>query len=168
MPDILESYLTWLKDMADVEQVGEYWKVSLPYLDRHNDYCCVWVSKEDEHHYRLSDDGEICQDFRLAGCDLNEPTRIRTLAIQTIRGLGLPAGMIDQKEFSIVVHSKELGSKLNVMMMAIVSLSQLAEVAVWQNAGKMTRLACQSPQGVRHNLGKKKASNMHDDRREPT
>lgn len=164
MPDIVESYLGWLKDMAHVEQGDDSVYVSLPYLDRHNDYCGVWISQEDEHHYRLSDDSRISREFRSVGCNLNEPTRIRTLVVNTLTSFNLPVEWVDAKEFIIVVHSKELPGKLNSMLQAMVILSHLAEVAVWAPNLKESRMS----RTMKSNPVAGEIFARHDDLREPT
>ena len=88
MQKLIDKYVQWLKDKSTLRQVDEEWvELTTPYLDRHNDYLQLYVSRT-ENGYRLTDDGYIISDLRSSGCDLETEKR-RELLEMTLNVFGI-------------------------------------------------------------------------------
>lgn len=73
--NLVDSYLVWLKDRTVLRQIDDWFEITTPYLDRHNDYLQIYAKKH-LGGYVLSDDAYTIQDLKLSGCDLESDKRI--------------------------------------------------------------------------------------------
>ncbi|MDQ1610391.1 MAG: hypothetical protein QOG00_322 [Pyrinomonadaceae bacterium] len=87
LTNLVEQYLGWLKDRTYLRPVGDWFEITTPYLDRHNDYLQIYAKKENGY-YLLTDDGYTLQDLRLAGCELDTEKRLALLH-QTLNGFNV-------------------------------------------------------------------------------
>jgi hypothetical protein len=85
--ELLNQYISWLRDKTSLRQVKDWIEITTPYLDRHNDYLQIYVRKEDGQ-FLLTDDGYILEDLELSGCKLESPKRQQLLHI-TLNGFGV-------------------------------------------------------------------------------
>lgn len=84
---LIDEYLSWLRDRTVLAQHGEWIEITTPFLDRHNDHLQVYA-KEEGDRILLTDDGYIIQDLKLSGCELNSKKR-RDLLETTLKGFGV-------------------------------------------------------------------------------
>ncbi|MGO9122006.1 MAG: DUF1829 domain-containing protein [Desulfomonilaceae bacterium] len=85
--ELLDQYVSWLRDKTSLRQVKDWIEITTPYLDRHNDYLQIYVRKDDGQ-FLLTDDGYILEDLELSGCKLESPKRQQLLHI-TLNGFGV-------------------------------------------------------------------------------
>jgi len=86
--DLMNKYADWVRDRSVLRQVNtEYVEITTPYLDRHNDYLQLYVRRENGG-YLLTDGGEVVDDLRSSGCDLDTKRRQHLLRI-TLNGFGI-------------------------------------------------------------------------------
>ena len=85
--ELLDRYVSWLRDKTSLRQVKDWIEITTPYLDRHNDYLQIYVRKENGQ-FLLTDDGYILEDLELSGCKLESPKRQQLLHI-TLSGFGV-------------------------------------------------------------------------------
>src|SRR5512137_2034233 len=99
---LLDAYYAWLKDKTALRQIDDWVEITTPYLDRHNDYLQMYVTKKKDGErkdgdYILTDDGYIIEDLRQSGCNLDSPKRIALLHT-TLNGFGIRLGKGDVLE----------------------------------------------------------------------
>ncbi|MCA1567622.1 MAG: DUF1829 domain-containing protein [Acidobacteria bacterium] len=85
--NLVGDYLGWLKDRTLLRQVDDWFEITTPFLDRHNDYLQIYAKKQDGY-YILTDDGYTMQDLRMAGCELDTDKRLALLH-QTLNGFNV-------------------------------------------------------------------------------
>jgi hypothetical protein len=85
--DLLDRYLSWLKDRTSLRQVDDWVEITTPYLDRHNDYLQIYARRQDGG-YLLTDDGYVIEDLQQCGCGLDSPKR-QSLLHMTLNGFGV-------------------------------------------------------------------------------
>ena len=56
---MINDYTDWLNSGFTAVQVGEYYELTTPYLDRYNDHMQIYVKQESNGSYLLTDDGDI-------------------------------------------------------------------------------------------------------------
>ena len=66
---LINSYITWLKSEITFKQIGEYYKITTPYLDTANDYLEIYVKQEKDNIF-FSDDGYIINNLEMRGIKL--------------------------------------------------------------------------------------------------
>ncbi|WP_435005142.1 DUF1828 domain-containing protein [Tundrisphaera lichenicola] len=125
--DLLKTYLEWLGTQASQEQLDGGWSsITLPYLDRHNDYLQVFIREEFEG-VRITDDGRIIRDLANIGCDLKAVgTKRRRLASTILRGMGLDIDAIDTGEITTNAVNGDFAGKLHSVLMSMMAIDGLA------------------------------------------
>ena len=66
------GYWNWLNQETEFRIVENFVEITTPYLDRHNDYLRIYITREDGI-FLLSDHGYVIEDLELSGCNLDEP-----------------------------------------------------------------------------------------------
>lgn len=84
---LLDQYWDWLKDRTILHKVEDWYEITTPHLDRHNDYIQIYVRKSGDG-FLLTDHGYILDDLEMSGCPINTPRRQEILAT-TLRGFGV-------------------------------------------------------------------------------
>ena len=78
--DFIGTYIKWLKDNMSVKNMrDDVVELTVPFVDRHNDYLQIYISKKD-NEFILSDDGYTINDLKLSGLDIDTPNRRITLS----------------------------------------------------------------------------------------
>src|SRR5690242_18383797 len=95
---LMDQYLTWLREKTTLRQVNDSVEVTTPYLDRHNDYLQFYV-KQNGGGFILTDDGYIIEDLRQSGCKLDTSKR-QDLLKMTLNGFG-----VKQENDALTVHA---------------------------------------------------------------
>jgi len=84
---LLDQYITWLKDKTTLREVNDWVEITTPYLDRHNDCLQIYARRENSG-YVLTDDGYILEDLQQSGCSLDSVKR-KALLTMTLNGFGV-------------------------------------------------------------------------------
>src|SRR3989338_5923206 len=83
----VNNYLDWLKGEITTNKVGDWIEVTTPFLDRHNDYIQIYVTKKNGSYF-MTDDGYTISDLEISGCELDSPHRKNLLDV-TLNGFGV-------------------------------------------------------------------------------
>lgn len=84
---LAEQYHCWLKEKTRVRQIEGWVEITLPYLDRHNDYLQIYA-KAENGRILLTDDGCTIQDLIQTGCRPDSGRRKELLAM-TLKAFGI-------------------------------------------------------------------------------
>ena len=84
---LIDKYLSWLRDKTTLRQIGEWTEITTPYVDRHNDFLHIYA-KRGNGGFLLTDDGYVIKDLRQSGCALESAKRQQLLKI-TLNGFGV-------------------------------------------------------------------------------
>ena len=77
---ISSAYLDWLKSETIETDLGNgYTEITVPFLDRHNDYIQIYVKKSADDIFRLSDDTYTITDLQVSGIDFKSEKRKKIL-----------------------------------------------------------------------------------------
>ena len=92
---LIDGYWRWLRDKTAVKQINDWYEITTPYLDRHNDYIQIYVRKNGVG-YILTDDGATLADLEQSGCSLDSAKRQEILH-SILNGFGVKehAGAIE-------------------------------------------------------------------------
>lgn len=63
---LINDYMKWLKSEITFDKIGEYYEITLPYLDEANDYLQIYVRQKDGVVY-FTDDGVAVHSLKLKG-----------------------------------------------------------------------------------------------------
>jgi hypothetical protein len=123
--NLIDSYLTWLKDKTILRQGKDWVEITTPYLDRHNDYLQIYAKRQNGN-YLLTDDGYVLEDLDQSGCKLESPKRQALLKI-TLNGFG-----VQEKEGRLEVHasSDNFSLRKHNLIQAMLAVNDLFYLAV--------------------------------------
>jgi len=122
---LLENYLSWLKDTTTLRQVEEWVEITTPYLDRHNDYLQIYIKRQNGD-YLLSDDGYILGDLERSGCKLDTPKRLALLTM-TLNGFGV---QLANGELTIRASQDNFAQKKHNLIQAMLAINDLFYLAM--------------------------------------
>lgn len=122
---LLENYLSWLKDTTTLRQVEEWVEITTPYLDRHNDYLQIYIRRQNGD-YLLTDDGYILGDLERSGCKLDTPKR-HALLTMTLNGFGV---QLANGELTIRASQDNFAQKKNNLIQAMLAINDLFYLAM--------------------------------------
>ncbi len=122
--ELMDKYLTWLKDKTAIRQMGEYVEITTPYLDRHNDYLQIYARKEDDS-FLLTDDGYILNDLEMSGCRIDTPKRQQLLKL-TLNGFGVQN---KGREIQVLANSDNFALKKHNLVQAMLAINDMFYLA---------------------------------------
>ena len=119
-----KQYLDWLEDEITFRQSGQTVEVSVPFLDRHNDYMQFYVERQN-HGWLLTDYGYTVDDLEMCGCPLNTPKRQALLKV-TLNGFG-----VEHKDGELRVKANEenYAQKKHSLLQAMLAVNDLFYLA---------------------------------------
>jgi len=122
---LLENYLSWLKDTTTLRQVEEWVEITTPYLDRHSDYLQIYIKRQNGN-YILTDDGYILGDLERSGCKLDTPKR-HALLTMTLNGFGV---QLVNGELTIRASQENFAQKKHNLIQAMLAINDLFYLAM--------------------------------------
>ena len=118
----INQYFTWLKDRTTVKQVNNWVGITVPFLDKHNDYIQIYV-KEENNDFMLTDGGYILADSCQTGGDLEK--RINSL----ISGFGVHIEYASLSAFlTINAGADNFAMQLNNLIQAMLAVNLLEDL----------------------------------------
>lgn len=88
--DLKNNYINWLNENIDHYEVRtNVYRLSLPFLDRHNDMLDIYILKQDDDSFIITDDGNTINDLLFSGFDLFNSKRRKELFSQIINSFGV-------------------------------------------------------------------------------
>ena len=121
---ILDEYLDWLREHSEVRTVGEWEEITVPFLDRHNDYLQVYVKRHDGD-VLFTDDGYTVIDLEQSGCSLTSPKR-RGLLDLTLNGFGVK---LDNDSLVVKATAGDAARKMHNLVQAMLAVDDLFYLA---------------------------------------
>ncbi|MGE5340379.1 MAG: DUF1828 domain-containing protein [Candidatus Omnitrophota bacterium] len=121
MKNLIDDYLKWLKERTIINPIGEWYEITTPFLNRHNDYIQIYAKKETEDRIILTDDAETLNEMELSGFNLNSPRNKRELEI-ILNGYGV---ILEEKKLISVSDRRSFPEKKHNLIQAILSINGL-------------------------------------------
>ena len=80
---LMDDYFTWLKREMTFDKIGEYYEITVPYLDNANDYIQLYVKQVDDKIF-FTDDSATLQKLKMQGFNLTtaRKTYLQNVLIQ--------------------------------------------------------------------------------------
>lgn len=119
---LLRSYQDWMFTQIKTRTVADAVEITLPFIDRDNDYLQVYLLEPEPGEYLLTDDGYTIENLELAGCSLDTEKR-QELLLEVINGFGIT---LDEKALSVSAHEHNFPQRLNNLVQAILAVDDLA------------------------------------------
>lgn len=127
--DFVEIYSNWLKKNTFQEKVGtDIWKITTPFLDRHNDFIQIYIKKIGKDRYCLTDDSYVVSDLKASGFEFTTPKRI-DLFNSIVRGYGVKYDE-EKQELSAEVDLDEIGQRKNDFLQCLFEVSDMFDLVI--------------------------------------
>lgn len=121
MNGLIDGYFTWLKDKTATKKIGQEWfEITTPHLDRHND-CIQFYVRQEGRGYLLTDDGYTIQDLICSGCSIDSPKRQEILRT-TLAGFGVK---LVNEELQIHATRDNFSMKKHNLVQAMLAVNDL-------------------------------------------
>ncbi|MEI7450692.1 MAG: DUF1829 domain-containing protein [Desulfomonile sp.] len=122
--DLVDKYITWLKDKTMLRQIKDWVEITTPYLDRHNDYLQLYVKRQNGG-FLLTDDGYVVDDLEQSGCKLESAKRQELLRL-TLNGFGV---QINSSALEITASIENFTLRKHNLIQAMLAVNDLFYLA---------------------------------------
>ena len=122
---LLDHYVAWLKDQTTLRQINDWIEITIPYLDRHNDYLQIYA-KPYNGGYLLTDDGYVLEDLQQSGCKLDSTTR-QALLKMTLSGFGV---QVRQEALESHATADDFALRTHNLLQAMLAVNDLFYLAL--------------------------------------
>lgn len=122
---LLRNYRDWMFSKIETRYTAnaDTTEITLPILDRNNDYIQIYLKETEPDRYLLTDDGYTISDLELSGCMLNTEKRQKMLK-DIVNGFGVKLG--DENELTADASSLNFPQKINNLIQAILAVDDLS------------------------------------------
>ena len=117
---LLESHRKWLGENTSFTILDGNVEINLPFLDHHNDYIQIYLTKKGKN-YILSDDGETINDLKSCGMEFTTAKR-QSLLRSAIVGFRVTN---DGGVLKVEATAEDFGFKMNRLIQAILAVNDL-------------------------------------------
>lgn len=98
--DYKANYLTWLKENMLSKKIDESTvELTMPFLDRHNDYTQIYIIQESEDRYSITDFGYTINDLEISGIDILSSQKRKKIFEMVLNRLGIRLDLTDRSLF---------------------------------------------------------------------
>jgi len=84
----IQRYFEWLKEKTAWDKVGDWFEITTPHLDRHNDYIQIYAKKQ-KNRWVLSDGGSTLTDLIQSGCIIDNSPKRQEIFTTILNGFGI-------------------------------------------------------------------------------
>jgi len=123
----LEDYWSWLRDETELRAIDDrdYVAITVPFLDRHNDYLQIYARRASDGSWELTDDGYTLRDLEASGCDFSTEKRSQLLEV-TVQRLG-----VEREGYELTVQAREdtFPQKKHDLVQAMLAVGDLFHTA---------------------------------------
>ncbi len=121
---IVDEYIEWLKSNITISHIGSVCEMTLPFLDRHNDYLQIYIHYEDGK-FTFSDDRYIINDLRMSGFEISEKRQ----EILDIILNGFDVKCIGGEELRIITDRENIAQANHRLIQAMLAINDLFVMA---------------------------------------
>jgi len=125
MKDLIESYISWLKQKINFKEINGYYEVTTPFVNHINDYIQFYLKRDDRDYIYMTDDGETLNNLEMAGVDISSPARRRELD-SILNGFGV---IINGNELTIKATPSTFPMRKHNYLQALMAVDDLHIIA---------------------------------------
>lgn len=122
--DFSKIYIDWLKQNIDQYKVNDdTYRLTLPFLDRNNDYVEMYIINNGNGTYSITDDGATIADLQLGGFDLSTSARRNSILDAIIDSYGVTKTA--SNELTVACTTNDLPLKKHMLAQCMVKVSDM-------------------------------------------
>lgn len=122
--NFINSYLKWLKESIEQYQINENtFRITLPFLNKDNDMVDLYIIRQNDDSFLITDDGATLNDLELSGFDaLSSPKKARLL-----ESILIAHGVRCDKDNALTINctAKDLALKKHMLAQCMVKVSDM-------------------------------------------
>lgn len=122
LEDLKEQYFSWLRDNYQSEQISNnIQRISTPFLDRNNDFTEIYIVKQNDGTYKITDDSYIINELEFSGFKFS-PKRRETLNRIL---LSFNASINENNEIFTIATESDIVIKKHMLINCLIKVSDL-------------------------------------------
>ena len=118
---LVKAYTEWLGSEIDVRCINEWFEVTTPFLDRHNDFLQIYA-RLCGTDWVMTDDAYVITDLSQSGCDIERGSRREELLETVLRGYGVKR---EDDQLTVQASDNEFPQRLHDLLQAMMSVDDL-------------------------------------------
>ena len=126
MKKLLDNYSEWLKERMSLTQHGEWFEITTPFLNNHNDFIQIYARYQGSS-IQLTDAGETINDLELSGVSFDRSDNRRKELRTILNGFGID--MNDSKELQVIANENNFPQIKHRLFQAILSIGDMFMLA---------------------------------------
>lgn len=88
--DFVDIYIKWVKENIDQFQINSNtYRISMPFLDRNNDYVEFYIIRTDSNKYILTDEAATINDLFMCGFDIQKNSKRERILKSIVESFGV-------------------------------------------------------------------------------
>lgn len=116
---MIDSYISWLKNEITFEKYGEYYEITTPFLDNANDYIQFYIKQEDDQIH-FTDDGITLANLSM--CGINMKGQRQKYLEQILRQNGIQN---NKGELTMSAPISEYAQKKHIFIQALLRIDDM-------------------------------------------
>lgn len=123
---MIDSYTNWLKKEITISSYGEYQELTIPFLDRFNDYLQIYVKEEKNGNILLTDDGHIINNLISSGMCFKSGSKRKIALDKIIKKYSLY--ITENNEITAIADSGNFPQKTHMLVQGMLEIDNLFEI----------------------------------------
>ena len=134
---VREGFSRWIGDRMEARVVnGPNLEITVPFLDRHNDYLQFYIKIQNtENGFCLTDGGHVLLDLERSGCPIDNPEN-KAVIEEVMNGLGT---RVNGREIEIKCETDDLPLAMTSLIQAMIAGGNLFYPLVALSAPKQQK-----------------------------
>lgn len=125
MKDLIESYVSWLKQKINYREINGHFEVTTPFVNHINDYIQFYLKRDSNDRIHMTDDGDTLNNLEMAGVDFNTPARKKELE-SVLNGFGV---LLKGNELTSLATPSTFPMKKHNLIQAMMAVDDLYVLA---------------------------------------
>ncbi len=119
---VIDDYFAWLKNISFMEDINDnVARISLPFLNRNNDYTEIYAVKRSENEYLLTDNGETCNELELSGFDFSGKRASSLINMVNSHGVSLNSN----NEMYVIADINDMPQKKHMLVQCLIKVNDM-------------------------------------------
>lgn len=119
---MIKEYTDWLYSSFSAVQVGEFYELTTPYLDRYNDHLQIYVRQNKNGSYFLTDDGYILNNLNSSGVSIQRSNKRREMLHRIARNFGVT---VNNDCLEIQALKSDYPQKTHMLLQAMLTIDDM-------------------------------------------
>jgi|ERR1035438_1556729 hypothetical protein len=129
MKEYINNYIEWLKQKILITQIGEWYEITTPFLDYHNDQIQIYA-KIDNDNIVLTDSGNTLNELELLGVSIERSEKRKNEFNVILNGFGIKYENGQLLAYANKNNFPEVKHRLIQAILGVYDMFQLAEPKV--------------------------------------